>query len=138
MFGKCHYIGECKVSKNLSIGAQSIVPVQKLIFGRSVNFLLFYCYFLRQKIDRPTPKHRREFITWQIFKSSREKISEPGIEPPTSSFRLGMSTFKAHRTLRRFDSMVSLERLVGLHGFREEFPLHVRATSHTRLRACDH
>ena len=48
----------------------------------SVTKLPVLFLFLRQNADKPTPKHRRQLITWQIF---WEEISQPGIEPPTSS-----------------------------------------------------
>jgi hypothetical protein len=31
----------------------------------------------------PTPKHMRQLTTWQDFMSSREEISQSGIEPST-------------------------------------------------------
>ena len=46
-------------------------------------------FFWRKKVDKPTSEHRAELTTWQVFLSSREEISQPEIEPQTSSFRFG-------------------------------------------------
>ena len=39
------------------------------------------------KAYMPTPKHMRQFTTWQVF--CQEEISQPGIESPTSSLKFG-------------------------------------------------
>ena len=55
----------------------------------SVFFIFIFLSFWRRKADMPSPKHKRQLTTWQVFLSSREENSQPGIEPPTSSLRFG-------------------------------------------------
>ena len=52
-----------------------------------INFLIFN--FLRQKANMPTPKHKRQLTTWQVFLSSRVEIPQLGIDSPTSSLKFG-------------------------------------------------
>jgi hypothetical protein len=59
------------VENNVKLGVLFLVCV--CVFQKHKN------KFLRQKADRPTPKHRRQLTTWQVCLSSREEISKPGI-----------------------------------------------------------
>ena len=69
----------------------------------------FFFFFLRQKADRPTPKHIRQLTTWQVFCQverrfhNRESNRQPlpwdlGISPPSSS-SLGSSRTSYPRKL---------------------------------------
>ena len=71
-----------------------------------LRMLSFFSFLLRQKADMSTPKHRRQVHHLASFPSSREEISQPGFELPTSSLRFGSS-----RTIR----MLSF-RLSQFHG----------------------
>ena len=63
---------------------------RKVTNRRSASISRFHLIlFLRQMADRLAPKHRRQLTAWQVFMSSREEISQLGIEPPTSSMRFG-------------------------------------------------
>ena len=67
-----HLPDKYQICKNLlNIDARWVLPQGKQIFD-----IYFFVYlFLRQKVDRPTPKHRRWLTTWRVFWSSREEIS---------------------------------------------------------------
>ena len=41
--------------------------VKKIVEG-------IFIYFLRQKADRPAPKHRRQFTTWQVFRQVERRF----------------------------------------------------------------
>lgn len=59
---------------------------RELQMNRSRFFFVFFC-FLRHK-DIAATQEAIDHLT-RFFLSSREKISQPGIEPPTSSLRFG-------------------------------------------------
>ena len=40
---------------------------------QNTHCIHFY-FFLRQKADRPTPKHRRQFTTWQVFRQVERRF----------------------------------------------------------------
>jgi hypothetical protein len=44
------------------------------VIGLGRVFFFKYIYFVIQKVDRPTPKDRRQLTTWQVFLSGREEI----------------------------------------------------------------
>ena len=84
-----HEIVRLLLWEPLSVNVSRVYATLNFVFTCHMVFYgivaIFLFYFLRQKADMPAPKHRRQLTIWQVFLSSREEISQPGIEPPTSS-----------------------------------------------------
>ena len=56
------------------------------VFGVD-GFVLIFMFCLRHKADKPTPKHKRRLITWQVFCQVERRFHSR--EMPTSSLRFG-------------------------------------------------
>ena len=67
----CVYVkvGDSLYIEELVFGSMTFYTILILgaILSRPLRFSFFLFLFLRQKVDWPAPKHRRQFTTWQVF-----------------------------------------------------------------------
>jgi hypothetical protein len=82
---KCHVGGSSETSSTSRVHVFLLGRIQTT---RHHVWYLVSCTLFAKGLNKG-PKHMRQLTTLQVFLPSREEISLPGIEPPTSSLRFG-------------------------------------------------